>query len=283
VRLGISLPNRQSDGRAPTIDYVMQRAKVIERVGFDGIWMGDSVGRVPRAVPDVLIWLVVAAAATQTVELGTTILQVPLRNPVELAKRLMSVHALCGGRFSAGLGSGSTRADFDAVGVPYDDRFKLLAEGLPIIRRLCAGEQVGAANLYPWANTAGGPPILIGSWHSGLWVRRAARDYDGWIASGFFTSFNQLKEGIQRYRDAGGKRALVSTITVDLGKPTTPFDPDAPFKLECGPAEAAERLQRLADIGYDDALLTRGDHSDADLPEETLAQIRAMVPRTVVN
>jgi alkanesulfonate monooxygenase SsuD/methylene tetrahydromethanopterin reductase-like flavin-dependent oxidoreductase (luciferase family) len=279
VRLGISLPTRQSDGRAPTIAQIMQRAKAIEDIGFDGIWMGDSVGRVARPVPDVLVWLVAAAAATEHVELGTTILQVPLRHPVELAQRLMSVHALCGGRFSAGLGSGSTRADFDAVGVPYEDRFKILATAMPTIRRLCAGEQVGDANLYPWPDTAGGPPILIGSWHSGLWVRRAAREYDGWIASGFFTSFNQMKEGIERYRDAGGTRALVSTITVDLHQPTTPFDPDGRFHLECEPAEAAARLQRLADIGYDDALLTRTGHSVADLPDEDMVQIRALVPR----
>jgi alkanesulfonate monooxygenase SsuD/methylene tetrahydromethanopterin reductase-like flavin-dependent oxidoreductase (luciferase family) len=277
VRLGISLPTRQSDGRAPTIAEIMQRAKVIEDIGFDGIWMGDSVGRAARPVPDVLVWLVAAAAATEHIELGTTILQVPLRHPVELAQRLMSVHALCGGRFSAGLGSGSTRADFNAVGVPYDDRFKILAEAMPTIRRLCAGEQVGDANLHPWPDTAGGPPILVGSWHSGLWVRRAARDYDGWIASGFFTSFNQLKEGIQRYRDAGGTRALVSTITIDLHQPTTPFDPDGRFHLECGPAEAAARLQRLADIGYDDALLTRSGHSVAELTDEDLVEIRGLV------
>jgi hypothetical protein len=122
--------------------------------------------------------------------------------------------------------------------------------------------------------------MLIGSWHSGLWVRRAAEAYDGWIASGFFTSFRGLREGIRRYRAAGGTRALVGTITVDLAAPGTPFDEDGRFNLECPPAEAAERLQRLADIGYDDALLTRANYSDADLPEADLVQIRALVART---
>jgi alkanesulfonate monooxygenase SsuD/methylene tetrahydromethanopterin reductase-like flavin-dependent oxidoreductase (luciferase family) len=258
----------------------MQRAALIERVGFDGIWVGDSVGRARWPVPDTLVWLTAAAASTRQIELGTTILQVPLRHAVELAQRLLSMHALCGGRFSAGLGSGSTRADFDAVGVPYEDRFKILAASLPTIRSICRGEKVGEAYLPPWTDTGKGPPILIGSWHSGLWVRRAARDYDGWIASGFFTSFNQLKEGLRRYRDAGGTRALVSTIVVDLHKPSTPFDPDAHFSLECGPAEATARLQRLAEIGYDDALLTKANHTEADLPEAELAAIRALVPRT---
>src|SRR5262245_66404150 len=112
----------------------MQRAQLIERLGFDGIWLGDSVGRARWPVPDPLLWLSAAAAATERIELGTCILQVPLRRPVELAQRLMALHALSGGRFSPGLGSGSTRADFDAVGVPFDERFHLLAEALPTIR-----------------------------------------------------------------------------------------------------------------------------------------------------
>ena len=64
----------------------------------------------------------------------------------------MTLHALSGGRFSAGLGSGSTRADFEAVGADYEQRFHMLAEALPAIRRLCQGERVGAAYLAPWAD-----------------------------------------------------------------------------------------------------------------------------------
>src|SRR5438477_8646922 len=149
---------------------------------------------------------------------------------------------------------------------------------MPMILKLFRGERVDGAFLAPWPDTAGGPPILIGSWHSGLWVRRAAKEYDGWIASGYFTSFRQLRDGIQRYRDAGGTRALVSTITVNLHAPNAPFDEDARFHLECAPAEAAERLQRLAELGYDDALLARANSSPADLPADDLAQIRSLVP-----
>jgi alkanesulfonate monooxygenase SsuD/methylene tetrahydromethanopterin reductase-like flavin-dependent oxidoreductase (luciferase family) len=279
MRLGIGLPNRLPDGNAPKIDDLMARARLIEEIGFDGIWVGDSVGRVDWPIPDGLAWLTAAAAATTRVELGTTILQVPLRYPVELAQRLMSLHGLSGGRFTAGLGSGSTRADFEAVGVPYEDRFKILSQALPAIRQLCRGEQVGAARLTPWSDTGAGPPILIGSWHSGRWVERAARDYDGWIASGFFTTFRQLREGIARYRDAGGQRALVATITVNLHAPDATFDEDERFHLECGPTEAAERLQRLAELGYDDAMLTRPNHRLPDLPEEELVRVRALVPR----
>jgi alkanesulfonate monooxygenase SsuD/methylene tetrahydromethanopterin reductase-like flavin-dependent oxidoreductase (luciferase family) len=210
MRLAMSLPHQQADGSAMTVAGLTDRARLIERLGFDGIWLGDSIGRGPRPRPDPLMFLAVAAAATERLELGTAILQVPLRHATELAQRLLTLHGLSQGRFAAGLGSGSTRADFDAVGVDYDRRFGALTSSLAVIRGLVRGEQVGQANLNPWPDTLGGPPILIGSWHSGQWVRRAALEYDGWIASGL-TSFNAIAEGIRRYRDAGGKRAVRST------------------------------------------------------------------------
>jgi alkanesulfonate monooxygenase SsuD/methylene tetrahydromethanopterin reductase-like flavin-dependent oxidoreductase (luciferase family) len=277
MRLAMALPHQQPDGSAPTVSQLMQRARLIERVGFDGIWLGDSLGRGPRPRPDPLMFLAAAAAATEHIELGTAVLQVPLRHPVELAQRLLTLHGLSGGRFSAGLGAGSTRADFDAVAADYDGRFRTLGENLLIMRRLFAGEQVGAANLQPWPNTLGGPPILIGSWHSGRWVRRAAAEYDGWIASGR-TSFNAIAEGIQRFRDAGGKRAVLGTVSVDLTVASTSLADDGPFHLRCGLDEAGHRLQRIADLGYDDVLLTSLNHTVADVTEEHLLNLRSLVP-----
>jgi alkanesulfonate monooxygenase SsuD/methylene tetrahydromethanopterin reductase-like flavin-dependent oxidoreductase (luciferase family) len=278
MRLGMSLPHQQPDGSAPTISQVMDRACLLERIGFDGIWLHDTIGRGPRPRLDPLMVHAAAAAATGHVELGTAVLQVPLRHPVELAQRLLTLHGLSGGRFSAGLGSGSTQADFDAVGVDYESRFRTLRESLQVMRRLFKGEQVGPANLQPWPNTVGGPPILIGSWHSGQWVRRAAQEYDGWIASGL-TSFNAIAEGIQRFRDAGGTRALVGTISVDLSVPSARLEDDGPFHLRCGLEEAGVRLQRIADLGYDDALLTNLNHTVADITEEDLVNLRSLVKR----
>jgi alkanesulfonate monooxygenase SsuD/methylene tetrahydromethanopterin reductase-like flavin-dependent oxidoreductase (luciferase family) len=278
VRLGISLPFQRPDGSAPGHAEIMARARLIERVGFDGIWSGDTIGRTPTARPDVLEWLLVAAIATERIEVGTAILQLPLRHPTELAQRLMTMHALTGGRFVAGLGAGSTRADYDAVGVAYDSRFRLFADGLSAVRRLCNGEQVGHANLHPWPNVVGGPPIVIGAWESGIWVQRAARDYDGWMASGH-SSLRELGEGIRRFNDAGGTRALVMTVPVDLRVPSLPLGEDEPFHLRCGPAEAAERLARLAELGFQDVGLVQLGHTAADLPEEDLLQIRALCPR----
>jgi alkanesulfonate monooxygenase SsuD/methylene tetrahydromethanopterin reductase-like flavin-dependent oxidoreductase (luciferase family) len=278
MRLGMSLPSAQPDGSAPTAAQLFSRARLIEQVGFDLIAQGEHVGNPQRPTPDVLNWLTIAAAATQHIELATAIVQVPLRHPVELAHRLMSLHAVSGGRYLAGLGAGSTRFDYDGVGVDFEQRFRVLAEAVPVIQRVCAGEHVGAAYLHPWSNMPAGPPILIGAWASGLWVRRAAREYDGWMASGR-TTFREIAEGIKIFRDCGGKRAMVVTVSIDLhARRPHPLRDDERFTLECGPDEAAEWLQRLEELGYDDVCLVRLGHTEADLTEEELRQIRALVP-----
>jgi len=280
MRLGINLPYRRADGSAPTAAEIMARARLLEEVGFDGIWMGDTVGRFDFAGIDTLEWLVAAAAGTQRIELGTAVMQMPLRSPVEFAQRLMTLQALSGGRFVAGLGAGSTAKDFEAVGVDFTQRFRLLREGVSTIKRLLNGETVGETNLHPWPNLKGGPPIVIGAWGSGRWVRRAAQEYDGWMASGFNTSLNTLRDGIQRYRDAGGTgRTLVATVNVNLRAPHDRFDPDGRFHLNCPPDEARERLARLAELGFDDVLMSRLNYSDEDWPEADLRELRSLLSR----
>jgi alkanesulfonate monooxygenase SsuD/methylene tetrahydromethanopterin reductase-like flavin-dependent oxidoreductase (luciferase family) len=277
MRLGINLPYAHPNGSALSAAQVMARARLIEQIGFDAIWLGDTIGRTATARPDVLGWLLLATAGTERIELGTAILQLPLRNPVELAQRLMTLHAVSCGRFRAGLGAGSTRADYDAVGVEYERRFTLFAHDLDKVRRLIAGQRVGGADIHPFSDNGDGPPIYIGAWGSGLWVKRAARDYDGWMSSGRGTSMKGLEEGIKRFRDAGGKRAMVMTVTVDLHAPRRALGPDDSFSLVCGPQEATDRLHRLAELGYDDVGLVKLGHTQEDLPESELRAIRALL------
>jgi alkanesulfonate monooxygenase SsuD/methylene tetrahydromethanopterin reductase-like flavin-dependent oxidoreductase (luciferase family) len=199
---------------------------------------------------------------------------VPLRRPVELAHRILTAHLTCQGRLLLGVGAGSTRADFDAVGVDFAQRMRLLDEALDVMRRLWRGEQVGPANLLPWPAAVGGPPVLIGSWASKQWIERAAQEFDGWIASAAKTSFATLAQGIERFRGAGGRRAIVTNIHVDLTAPTAVLGDHEPFHLRCAPDEAARRVRRLADLGFDDAVLvTRAPG------ESHFAAMRGLLPR----
>jgi alkanesulfonate monooxygenase SsuD/methylene tetrahydromethanopterin reductase-like flavin-dependent oxidoreductase (luciferase family) len=283
MRIGINLPLKSPDGVPLDAAGIAGRARMVEEAGLDGIWIQDSM--IPGFMrPDPLMWLLVASAATTELEVGTSILIVPLRNPVDLAQRFLTLEALTHGRFTFGVGAGSTRASHESAGVAFDDRFKLLYGHMDAIRRLCQGEPVGAANLDPWPSVRGRPRFVLGAWHSELSLRRAVAEYDGWMCSAGRTNYTIMAQGIERYRQLGGGRALVSTCPVDLSAPTEPLRDDDQFHLRCGPDEAARRLQRLADLGFDDVLLVMADHTgrtplfDVDHDLETLRHIRSLLP-----
>jgi hypothetical protein len=193
----------------------------------------------------------------------------------------VNLNAVSGGRFVAGLGAGSTRSDYDTVGVAYEARFRALREALPVIRSLCRGEAVGDVAFHPWARQPAGPPILIGAWASGRWVRRAAEDYDGWMASGH-SSFREIAEGLKVFRECGGGRAMLMSVTVDLHR-REPVAEDDVFRLTCEPKAASDWLARVAEIGFDDVSLVRIGHTEADLTEEDLRVIRSLVPPHVTT
>src|SRR5947209_20592710 len=136
---------RAYPGDAPesgrTIDRFAGFAREVERKGFAGLWMTDSFGR-GRATLDPIVLMSVTAAVTDRIEIGTCVLQVPVRHPIELAHRIQSLHALTGDRLMLGLGSGSTQADFDLVGEDYTQRFKTLMSSLEIMKRAWRGERL---------------------------------------------------------------------------------------------------------------------------------------------
>jgi alkanesulfonate monooxygenase SsuD/methylene tetrahydromethanopterin reductase-like flavin-dependent oxidoreductase (luciferase family) len=258
MRLGAALFPRGAieAGRQGAMPRLLAWARHVEAAGFDGIWMPDSLGR-GRPSLDPLLGLAAIAAATRRVELGTAVLQVPLRSPIELAHRIQSLDLLSEGRLRLGVGAGSTRADFALLGADYDRRFETLEQGLAIMRRVWRGEDLGQGTLSPVPGTEAGPPLLIGSWRSARWIDHAARRFDGWIASGIYSSWEDLAAGMRRFRAAGGKRAILANVPVDLREPhgASPEMAKAPVGLVCPPAEARERIARIAALGFDDLLV----------------------------
>jgi alkanesulfonate monooxygenase SsuD/methylene tetrahydromethanopterin reductase-like flavin-dependent oxidoreductase (luciferase family) len=268
LRLGVVLPRAESGGRPLDAASLADAARRIEEAGFDSAWVFDSLGR-GRLLPDPLTALAVAGTVTRRLELGTGVLQVPLRRPMELAHRVLTTHLVCGGRLRLGVGAGSTAADFAAVGVDFASRFRQLDESLAIMRQLWAGARVGDAELgAPWPIAAGGPPILIGSWAGSRWIERAAREFDGWVASGARSSWRLIAEGIARFRKLGGKRAVLTNVNVGLeAEKPSPDGPDDPFDLIGPRSVAVERLRHLRELGFDDVVLVAARHDAAHLQE----------------
>src|ERR1700740_3669113 len=112
MRLSIvTFLNPATEPRDRPLGRVVDYVRRIERSGFPGIWVTDSLGR-GRPTLDPLVALGALCVATRRVELGTAVLQVSLRHPIELAHRVQSAQALSGGRLRLRVGSGSTGACF---------------------------------------------------------------------------------------------------------------------------------------------------------------------------
>lgn len=152
--------------------------------------------------------------------LATTISLLALRGPVPLAKTLVALDVLSGGRVVAGVGPGSSRRDYDAVGVPFEDRWNRFDEAVTILRALLGrGPMPSQTRFYalpdgelqPVPVRDGGIPVWIGSWGSPAGLRRVARLADGWLASAYNTSPEQFATA-QRLL-AGLPNALVTMWT----------------------------------------------------------------------
>ena len=145
VPVGVFLPSFCGDeGRSgPEIAAFARHA---EELGFDSVWATDHLlhGSVFYRAPwlDPIVTLTYAAAATSRVRLGTSILVMPTRHPVVLAKELSTLQALSGERFILGVGTGWDEREFEAVGMRRSERGVRTDEAIDVVRRLLAGERV---------------------------------------------------------------------------------------------------------------------------------------------
>ncbi len=271
MKLGIvTIPRRLAeDTSAPVVEQVVSIAQNVEKLGFEGLWVTDAFAR-GWATMDPLILLGALATTTKRIELGTCVVQIPLRHPVEHAHRVQTLNLLAQGRLRFGVGSGSTKADFDAVQCDYEARFKTLPAYLEVMRRTWNGEGVYGNPISVWPGTEGGPPVMLGAWRSQRWINLAAHHCQGWIASGIHGSWEDLELGIKMYRAAGGKRVILANVFTDLREnPDNSVSSHVPkISLLCRPPEARERLKRLEGLGVDDVLLV--------VPSSDPGQLEAM-------
>ena len=217
-----------------------------------------------------------------SMELATTVALVALRGPVPLAKTLAALDLLSDGRVVAGVGPGSSERDYDAIGVPYEERWERFDEATAILRSLLRGEPppetrrhypLPGSQLAPAPRRPGGIPLWIGSWGSKAGLRRVARLGDGWLASAYNTTpdgFKAAKESLSEQLHAHGRdpdrfpNALATMWTWisedardadrvlrEVLAPMLKRDPDALRDQLCiGPAEqCAELLSRYAQAG----------------------------------
>jgi probable F420-dependent oxidoreductase len=194
MQLGIHLPQI---GRKAGPDGIKRAAVQAEELGFHDVWTSEHIitpaGTMYPPSPlfyDPVLSLTWAAAYTTRVRLGTSVLVLPMRHPLPLAKELATLQNLSGGRFILGAGVGWLEAEFAALGVPFKERGRRMDEGIEMMRAVWSDDPVTFPSRHVAAeidNMRMMPkpekpiPIWIGGTSEPA-LRRAAR-LDGWHGS----------------------------------------------------------------------------------------------------
>jgi probable F420-dependent oxidoreductase len=203
----------------------------LEAAGFDSIWTSDHVvfphevgSRYPFAADGRITWPVdtdymepvVALSAmtstTSTAELGTSVLILPMRNPILFAKQAACIDSLSGGRLVLGVGAGWLREEFEALGADFKSRGAVLDEWLSIARRCWTGSVEPFEGrfyklpeaIYSRPTPVRRPPVLIGGMSRNA-LERAGRIADGWLAQFSLEELSEtgIAEGLATVRAAG--------------------------------------------------------------------------------
>jgi probable F420-dependent oxidoreductase len=231
MRVGITLPQV---GEQATRENVIELAKTADKEGIDSLWVLDRLlwplkpqtpyrgtqdGTLPvsaQRVFDPIDLLTFAAANTDKITLGTSVIDVLFQNPVILAKRFATLDILSQGRVVCGLGIGWSKDEYQACNVPFKQRGKRAIEFVEALKRIWTedvvefkGEfyNIPASKIGPKPLQKPHPPIYLGGWSSKTFPRIVKNDADGWLASmgGGVVSLEYLENNISMLKDEVGR------------------------------------------------------------------------------
>ena len=226
-------------GAIPAGD-VLTLAAAADRLGYDSVWASDHIltpeqfdsvypypGTVftpetASTVYEPITTLAYVAGATTRVRVGTSVLVIPQRNPLILAKQIATLDALSGGRVEIGVGVGWMREEFDILGAPFADRAGVLDEYLALWQTVWTEAipefhghfvDLPPCRFGPLPAQPGGPPISIGG-NSTRSLRRAAAGGWGWHAFRLdpSTTARKVAEFEDYWQAAGRERAALRVI-----------------------------------------------------------------------
>jgi probable F420-dependent oxidoreductase len=213
---GAHLPLIGFGARPPSLRHLMQYAEAAKKLGFAALSANDHL-LFPSPWLDGPTALSSVLTVTGRMDLMTTVALPVVRGPVALAKSMAAIDILSGGRLVVGVGPGSSERDYNAVGVPFGERWKRLDEAVEALRALWdegtlpfRGEFYSTEGLVlePRPSRRPGPPVWIGSWGSEAGLRRTARLGDGWMASAYNTTpaaFADARSRLGEHLQAAGK------------------------------------------------------------------------------
>ncbi len=234
-----------SYGPLATSRIILDLARYAEEAGFGSLWLADHVafpvsfaspypysatGTFPTPPSDPLLepvaTMAVLVGATRRVRIGTAALIMPYRNPLLLARMLVTLDHFSGGRIILGAGVGWLREEFEALGsADFTRRGRATDEYLEIFKSICAGGAVGyRGETYAFAPVFSSPgslqrphpPILIGGMSDAA-LRRVVRHGNGWLAVA--ADAERLKErlaALRRLAEAAGRPFAELTLAYKM-------------------------------------------------------------------
>jgi len=258
IRFGFSLTGRGALADREAITTLAQRA---DALGYDSVFVTDrmlipvastaaypysATGAFPLGPDEPWLESLTAvtylATVTRRIRVGPSVLVIPYRNPVFTARALATADYLSGGRVILGAGIGWWREEFEALGVPFEDRAARTVEALRLMREIWTKPRVQFEGRYWRVREAGGVrphpvqrphiPIWIGG-HSDAALRRVVEVADGWHPLG-------LRPPVRLYPDELAARAQrLRELTAKAGR--DPADIVVAFKAPLAFRDGAGR------------------------------------------
>ena len=289
MKIGLAVRNFTAEPEMPNPEALLAYAVEAESLGFESLWVWDHVllGVKPCfPILDSLSMLTAFAGATSRIRLGTGVLVLPLRNPVVLAKELATLDVISGGRLILGVASGWYKREFDAVGIPFEQRGRIMDRNLELLKRLWEEDLVtgeypphvlDGAVMMPKPIQKPRPPILVGGYVDRV-LRRAGEQSDGWLTY-FYTpeSFSESWRKVCQFAEAAGRNPAelesVNQLPIIVGKSRKSLLPrmsdwlrtewdyaawseSTPDSAIIGTAsECIEQLRRHIEVGVDRLIL----------------------------
>jgi probable F420-dependent oxidoreductase len=274
VRFSVQLPteNVAAPQEFLTAEAIGEMARAAEAAGFDACFVTDHPIPGTRWLAggghhslDPFVALSVAAAATARIRLQTNVLVLPYRNPFLAAKAAASLDVASGGRLILGVATGYLESEFEALGVPLEERNELCDEALEAMVEVWRGEDVRRKGLHFIARGNTARPLPAQKPHPPLWVggnsrraiRRAVELGQGWLP--FPTPAKLARHirtaAIESLADLAARIAYAREHAAAVGR-SEPLDVCfVPFGFELfarepvEPDRFREHLEELAELG----------------------------------
>ena len=290
MKFGVTIPNNWG---VADPQQVLDLGPLAEQLGYDSLWVMDhlfNTGYIRERLEDKpyyhpLSTLSYLAATTRRVLLGTSVLVLPYHNPVELAKYTASLDQISGGRVTLGVGVGAMSEEFEALGIPMNQRASLTNESIDLMKELWTnpnpsyhGRRWNFSDLRFSPKPLQKPhiPLWVGGASPGA-LRRAATRGDGWHPSGLsLEEFSIGRQEIRNMAEAAGRDpdSLVMSLRVEVEVHGIPSSDRAANRSRLSgddPEGMTAAIQTYQDAGLDHLVLAL---NSGDVPAITAVMQR---------